>query len=232
MYSVEVDGVRFVIRDAHLPPQETTGGKGTAAPVSRQHVESTSESTTAARVVPNSAQRRSAKRMAKHILEKSKKGSGPAKGPGSSATAEPTSTQPARVEPDVRADDATMETAEVGRGAKRAASESPSKAPAACELKCSQAGAAPHSRVESTRRPTLEAPTPRAVRPRALSPPKAPYTRPTCRTCGGNRPGPGMPGQWCRCKEPNFYDRLVYPPGGRIKWEATMAGRPTCPKRS
>ena len=62
----------------------------------------------------------------------------------------------------------------------------------------------------------------------AWSPPKAPYNCRICRTCSGNEPG--MPqGQWCKCEEPRWYDRLVYGPG--TDQAGATGGRPTLNKR-
>ena len=127
-HAVEVHGVRFVFRGAQSPPLETTGGKGAAERASRQRDEPARAPAAHTQATPNSAQRRSARRLQEFL--KAKQGSGPAKALAQPTPVEPQSEEPARVESDARADAAMAEaTGDDRRGQKRAADESPACAP-------------------------------------------------------------------------------------------------------
>ncbi len=107
-----------------MPQVEPTGGKGTGARASRQRVEPTSGPTAQKKAAPNSAQRRSARRLQKFL--EAKQGSGPAKAAAQSPPVEPQGKEPASVEPDERADaEMTETTGDEQRGRKRAAGEAP-----------------------------------------------------------------------------------------------------------
>jgi hypothetical protein len=122
VHAVEIHCVRFVLRSAGKPPLETTGGKSAKAMASRRRAEPTSASAAQAKAAPNSAQRRSARRLQKFL--EAKAGSGPEKAADQPPRAEPASKVPVRVDSDVRAGDATMEEAEEDRhGRKRGADE-------------------------------------------------------------------------------------------------------------
>ena len=128
-HAVEIHGVRMVFkRIGPKPPLETTGGSGPEKRAARKPVETTCGPAPRTSSGPNSAQRRSAKRLQEFLL--AQKGAGTAKSTGPPPSAEPSSTEPARVDPDVRAGAETMDTTEEERrGQKRAASESPVCAP-------------------------------------------------------------------------------------------------------
>ena len=121
VHAVEVHGMRFVLRFAKQPQVEPTRGRGADDRAPRQRIESTREQAPQATRAPNSAQRRSRRRM-EAFLTKKRSGEGCAPSPPTAAV--PTSSEPARVEPDARAGDATMdEVTEGSRGQKRAADE-------------------------------------------------------------------------------------------------------------
>jgi hypothetical protein len=120
VHAVEIHGVRFVFRGAQQPQVETTGGRSANTRASSKRVEPAS-APAARKAAPNSAQRRSARRLQKYM--EAKKGSGPAE----AQTQHPPSIEPqsegvASVEPDVRAD---AITADVPSPGKRRLSPSP-----------------------------------------------------------------------------------------------------------
>ena len=127
-HAVEIHGIRFVLRSAQKPQVDPTGGGCASAQATRRHVEQTRATAAQKTAAPNSAQRRSARRLQKFL--EAKLGSGPAKALPLSSSVEPPSTRPARVDPDVRAGAAAMDTTEDDRrGRKRAGSGSPGCAP-------------------------------------------------------------------------------------------------------
>ena len=146
-YSVEAHGVRVVFRmGAHNPSQETKEGERLASPAHRPRVETTSEQEPSQPKAPNSAQRRSAARLLKYITQY--KGSGTAQSHAASTTAAPSPREPAPVDSDVRADDATMaEAAGDGRGRKRGPDEA-SGSTSITTAHPAPAGAAGHRRVD------------------------------------------------------------------------------------
>ena len=120
--------MRFVLRSAHHSPLETTGGKGANMRKDRRPVDPTSAVAPSAPAVPNSAQRRSARRLQVHLQAKAGSGTTGAQDPATPV--EPQSEEPARVESNARADAAMAEaTGDDRRGQKRAADESPACAP-------------------------------------------------------------------------------------------------------
>ena len=128
VHAVEIHGMRFVLRSAHHSPLETTGGKGANMRKDRRPVDPTSAVAPSAPAVPNSAQRRSARRLQVHLQAKAGSGTTGAQDPATPV--EPQSEEPARVESDARADAAMAEaTGDERRGQKRAADESPACAP-------------------------------------------------------------------------------------------------------
>jgi hypothetical protein len=103
------------------------------------------------RAAPNSAQRRSAKRLQEFI--KSKKGSGSTSGLGPASCVEPPRKEPACVEADVRRGADAMETDGEGQhGEKRTASETPALAQPTAPLQHQYAEQRTHSQVEPTGR--------------------------------------------------------------------------------
>ena len=151
-YSVEVHGVRVVFKMGALNlAMDTKGRVANDAPARRQCDEPMSAPQQRSRAAPNSAQRRSAKRLQEFI--KSKKGSGSTGGPGPASSVEPPRKEPARVEADVRRGADAMETdGERRRGEKRTASETPALAQPTAPLQHQHAEQRAHSQVEPTGR--------------------------------------------------------------------------------
>ena len=148
-FSVEVHGVRTVFKCARTNPVDSSGSGSRDKPANRWQVAPTSASVTHTTQLPNSAQRRSARRMQDYI--QSKKGSGSTSGPGPASSVEPPHREPARVETDVRRGADAMETDEEGRrGEKRVASETPASAKTTALLQHAEQRA--HSQVEPTGR--------------------------------------------------------------------------------
>ena len=149
-YSVEVHGVRVVFKMGALNiAMDTKGSVADDAPARRRRDEPMSAPQQRSRAAPNSAQRRSAKRLQEFI--QSKKGSGSTSGPGPASSVEPPHREPARVETDVRRGADAMETDEEGRrGEKRVASETPASAKTTALLQHAEQRA--HSQVEPTGR--------------------------------------------------------------------------------
>ena len=151
-FSVEVHGVRTVFKCARTNPVDSSGSGSRDKPANRWQVAPTSASVTHTTQLPNSAQRRSARRMQDYIKKMKAKSAEKVRTPSVHATARPVVVESAGVEVDMRKDDATMAAAEsAGRGQKRAAREPP----ACAHSKCAQAAAAPqraHSQVELTGR--------------------------------------------------------------------------------
>ena len=146
-YSVEAHGVRVVFRmGVNNPSQDTKEDERQASPAHRPRVETTSEQEPSQPKAPNSAQRRSAARLVKYIAQY--KGSGTAQSHAASTTAAPSPREPAPVDSDVRADDATMaEAAGDGRGQKRGPDEASGSTPITT-AHSAPAGAAGRRRVD------------------------------------------------------------------------------------
>ena len=223
-YSVEKHGVRVVFQlSATKPPQETTGGKGAKTQVRHEHVESTCASKVLP-LKPNSAQKRSARRMAAYIKAK---WSGCERGTSNSPLTTRKSTGHSQVDVDMREARATTdESLGERRGHKRMASETPAKAnhtPKAAQM-------VQQNRVEPTQ-PAHQAETAWRKGP-GLRPCTEPTHSTTCRTCGAAQDsGWGRP---CRCKEPQWYERKLYyrrPHGGRSPARASSPQRSSNPTR-
>jgi hypothetical protein len=123
LYSVEVHGVRAVFKKSapHIVENSRRTSKP-GMPASRQHVDPASAPTANLPRPPNSAKRRSARRMQNHIKEL--QGTRSQKATTHPKTTTPKAERPAPVETDVRMDDAPAETAAKGhRGQKRATVE-------------------------------------------------------------------------------------------------------------
>ena len=148
-YSVEAHGVRVVFRmGVNNPSQDTKEDERQASPAHRPRVETTSEQEPSQPKAPNSAQRRSAARLVKFIAQYNYKGSGTAQTCAAPTAAAPPSKEPAPVDTDVRADDATMaEAAGDGRGRKRGPDEA-SGSTSITTAHPAPAGAAGHRRVD------------------------------------------------------------------------------------
>ena len=150
-FSVEVHGVRTVFKCARTNPVDSSGSGSRDKPANRRQVAPTSASVTHTTQLPNSAQRRSARRMQDYI--QSKKGSGSTSGPGPASSVEPPRKEPARVEADVRRGADAMETdGKRRRGEKRTASETPALAQPTAPLQHQHAEQRAHSQVEPTGR--------------------------------------------------------------------------------
>ena len=150
-HAVEVHRVRVVFKGAILSPQETTGGRVRKQLASRQEHQPTSASASRRPQQPNSAQRRSARRLEDFLKKKESPQYTEAVGPPAAAT--PASGMPAPVEADVRMADGAQETAEAGRsGRKRVAGETPAHAQPTSTLPQSSPRATRSSGSTSSRR--------------------------------------------------------------------------------
>ena len=125
-YSVEIRGVRVVFKlCGESTPEEPTGGKAPSTQASRQRSPPSRAMATRSTQVPNSAQRKSARRMQAHLLTM---GAGSGNAAPKPIPADTAAAKPAQVEADVRMNDAETATDESGsRGTKRAASELPAQ---------------------------------------------------------------------------------------------------------
>ena len=166
-YSVEHRGVRVVFKlEPQSPQVEATGGKAKSTQTSRQRAEPTSASAEQPAKAPNSAQRRSARRMRKYILDWERTLD---RNPSEAAALESTAAGEPQADPGVRKDCASpMEVEDKGRGQKRTASETradpQSPVPAAVTQLQPQLQPQQTSTVEST------APTVQQARGRSKSP--------------------------------------------------------------
>ena len=125
-YSVEIKGIRVVFKLCGEPtPVKPTGGKAPSAQASRQRSPPSRAMATRSTQVPNSAQRKSARRMQAHLLTL---GAGSGKAAPTPSPADTAAAEPARARADVRTDEAaTAPDESESRGLKRAASELPAQ---------------------------------------------------------------------------------------------------------
>ena len=224
-YAVEVHGVRvlFKIKGAQEQPQEPTGSKGGRTRATRQPNAPTCEpAPEPSTKAPNSAQRRSARRLEAYLAKKSGQ-ERTALAPGSDAKEAVT---PAQVDYDARMDGEPTTAAASGRGGqKRAAVEATS---------CTQPKAAAEQQQQQRQRveSTLAAVPPPATRDMSPGSSRGRHLT-TCRACGGGPQyytnGPRSmynPGRWCKCSAPCYYERKVYgSPGHSTEWLADYAWR-------
>ena len=126
---------------------------------------------------------------------------------------------PEQVDSDMREIGAeTQESPGGKRGQKRTAGETSASAQPAPKAAAAQQPQSSQAESAWRRAPGLRPAVTRPAVRQVKSPIKEPYHSTTCRACGGSQPG--KHGTWCRCQSPQWYDRLVYPPGGRRQWEA------------
>lgn len=224
-YAVEVHGVRVLFKlSAQQSPQETTGGKGGRTRVTHQRSAPTCEPASVPPTkAPNSAQRRSARRLEAYLAKKSGQ-ERTALAPGSDARKAET---PAQVEDDSRMDAEPTTAAALGRGGQKRAAVEPTS--------CTQPTATAAEQQQQRQRvePTPAAVPKPAARDMSPGSPRGPYLT-TCRTCGGGpqyytvgRQSIYNKGRWCKCSTPCYYERKVYgsSPGHSTEWLADFAWR-------
>ena len=132
----------------------------------------------------------------------------------SRTSAKPVATPPKQVEADVRKGDATMAEAEsAGRGSKRAADESSASTQKNCAKAAAKQGNAGPRVPNGCWKPITRGRSRSPASPRA-SPKANSDQRRTCRTCGGG--ALPLPAPWCKCKQPEWYDRRVHSQDRRL----------------
>ena len=160
MHAVEVHGLRFELKRPHHPLQDTKSRAVVDAPGNHQRADEVSSTKERNKLTPNSAQRRSARRLAAFLqLKKEQEG----REQKATDTDEPEIEEPARVESDARMDDATPADDVAERQEEQEeASESPAPAPTARSRADKKKARAESARIANggRRGPGLSAPTP------------------------------------------------------------------------
>ena len=201
-YSVEHRGVRVVFKlEPQSPQVETTGGKAKSTRTSRQRTEPTSASAKRPAKAPNSAQRKSARRMQKYILDWERNLD---RNASETATLESTAAGESQADPGERKDRAApMEAEEERRGQKRAAGEPQASPKSPVPTAVTQLQPQPQPR--QTRTVESTAPTVQQARGRSKSPQKRQASPKQQRAAGespASKPLPAQTQQPAAAKKP------------------------------
>ena len=215
-YSVEIHGVRIVFwRSVNNPSKDTKKGGAVHTQTNRQRDEPASAPAERMQQQPNSAQRRSARRMQAYILAQ---GSGQVRAASTSAPAGPPAAEPSQVSPDVRMGDATTAIVETtGQRRKRAASESRVPAPAtkpgagaAAQQQRRRVASPPKLATQPTPQPSRAGPT-RPPPPQVATVEYTSFSR--CSSCWGYEQGKSRMGKHLcippRCHDPRYFIEIV-----------------------